>query len=477
MPYRGKRFSPTALCLVALILACGDDATEPQIGSIQVGLNIDGAAPDADGCLVSVDGADTRRLLDGESYVFGRLSTGTHSVAIFDVASNCAVQGERSRSVTVSANATVFVRFALDCPALGTITVTTTSIGSAIDADGFTVSLDGANAGIIGANDSVVVDVAVGQYHVELTGLADNCGVIGENPVSVTIVEEDATKVSFEVSCPPYYDYIAFSSSRGGGTNIYVMEPDGSRPTRLTDDTHTFDGEPYPSWSPDATSIAYAAGNGINVLNTANMTVRRIASPGSVGLCDWSPDGSRIVHDSFGDIYVVNADGTNPVNLTPGPDGGIDPAWSPDGSQIAFTSSRLSDQDIYVMDADGSNKVRLTDLREAAPAAWWWPAYEPAWSPDGTRIAFVGPSEQASTTIWVMNSDGSNLTKITDDLLGYQAWRPSWSPDGSGIAYWVFRPDDGYCYQVYVMDEDGSNPTNITNHESCNTVPDWSSGS
>lgn len=127
------------------------------------------------------------------------------------------------------------------------------------------------------------------------------------------------------------------------------------------------------------------------------------------------------------------------------------------------------------MDADGSNPVRLTDLMASVPNAYWWPAWEPAWSPDGAQIAFVGPVEQAVTAIWVMDSDGSNLTRLTADLLSYQAWRPTWSPDGSRIAYWALNPSDGYCYQLWVMDADGSNPTNITNHASCNTVPDWAS--
>lgn len=483
MPYRVARYPVSALCFAALmILACGDNNTEPQTGSIQASLTIDGTMTDVDGCFVSVDGMGGQQLLDGESYVFGGLSPGEHSVTISDVASDCSVQGERTRSVTVRANVTVFTQFAVDCSAPGTISLTTASIGSAVDADGYAVRLDGANTEVIGANDSMTVSVAAGQYDVELTGLADNCAVIGENPVRATVPEEGRARVRFNVSCPPYYDHIVFNSSREDGySNIFVMDSDGSRPTNLTP-VHTLpiNGEPYPSWSPNATEIAYAGDSGVNILNTADMSLRRITSPGRVASCDWSPDGTRIVHDSgldcpeggCTDIYTVNSDGTDPVNLTPGPDTGFDPAWSPDGSQIAF----VRQGEIWVMDADGSNPARLTDLMASVPTAYWWPAYEPAWSPDGDRIAFVGPVEQAETAIWVMDSDGSNLTRLTTDLLGYQAWRPTWSPDGSRIAYWALNPNDGYCYQLWVMDADGSNPTNITNHASCNTVPDWASG-
>ncbi len=202
--------------------------------------------------------------------------------------------------MTVRANVTVFTQFAVDCSAPGTISLTTASIGSAVDADGYAVRLDGADTEVIGANDSTTVSVAAGQHDVELTGLADNCAVIGENPVRATVPAEGTARIDFTVSCPPYYDHIVFNSNREGGTDIFVMESDGSRPTNLTP-VHMLpiNGEPYPSWSPDATEIAYAGDNGVNILNTADMSVRRITSPGPVGLCDWSPDGTRIVHDSF----------------------------------------------------------------------------------------------------------------------------------------------------------------------------------
>ncbi len=88
------------------------------------------------------------------------------------------------------------------------------------------------------------------------------------------------------------------------------------------------------------------------------------------------------------------------------------PNWSPDGTEIAFTSNRDGNDEIYVMNADGSNQTRLT----------YNDAYDgmPAWSPDGTRIAFESRRDSNGSAIYVMNADGSNQTQLTK--------RPWWSP-------------------------------------------------
>jgi len=367
----------------------------------------------------------------------------------------------------------------------GTVTVSTASIGSAIDADGYTVLLNGSDTGPIGANSSVSVGVAVGEYVVELTGLADNCGVIGGNPIAVTIVAEQATPIEFSVACPPFYDYIAFYSSRDGTSGIFVMRPDGSELMNLTPDTTRHYS--YPAWAPDATQISFTSVDDIWILNTATMQARQLTDGVSVQLSAWSPDGTRIAYDTFfdcpgsdtcGDIYVMNADGSGLVNLTPGPARGSEPAWSPDGSQIAFRSEVDGFVDIWVMEVDGSNAMKLTDL-EALPTGLYLDAYEPAWSPDGARIAFAGPGMNDGPRIWVMDADGSNLTMLTEYEPYYHAWRPSWSPDGTRIAFWAYKgfaegPEKSY--EIYVMDADGSNEVNLTNYAGYDVTPTWSPG-
>jgi TolB protein len=367
-------------------------------------------------------------------------------------------------------------------PPTGTLSVSTTSSGSVLDPDGYTLVIDGTNSLPVGVNDSASADIPVGQYSAELTGLADNCGVHGENPVSVTVTEGGDIRIDFRVSCPPFYDWIAFEGAgrKPDGLGIYLIRPDGSGEMKLTRDTL---GYSYPVWSPDATEIAFTrrfcenrrcGPRDLYVLDTRDLSERRLTVDAGVGLASWSPDGSRLAYDSFagepqseawGDLYTINADGSDPVNLTAGPETGGEPGWSPNGRQIAFAAG---DGMIWVIDVDGSNRQLLVDLQAI-------PTFEPAWSPDGSRIAFTGPGDQADNNVWVMNADGSNPSSLTEDGLYWQAWRPSWSPDGTQIAYWAYKPDGGHSYQIYVMNNDGSSPTRLT-FEGVNEGPYWSRG-
>ncbi len=178
----------------------------------------------------------------------------------------------------------------------------------------------------------------------------------------------------------------------------------------------------------------------------------------------WSPDGTKIAFVSnrnggFIQIYLMDADGKNPIKLTNAVWDDY-PSWSPDGKKIAFSSSLDGKmiRHIAVMDADGDNLVML----EANGT-------EPSWSPDGQEIAFVSRRDGIEE-IYVMGADGHGLKRVTHDFV--LKGGPSWSPDGRRIAYW--GEDNGF-FQIYVVRADGRNRTRLThNREEHHWLPAWS---
>ena len=240
---------------------------------------------------------------------------------------------------------------------------------------------------------------------------------------------------------------------------IYIMNADGSKPIRLTDDD-TWDC--CPAWSPDGTRIVFVSftlepwSSEISIINADGTGQKRLTNDGRFNHNpSWSPDGSKLIFDA-GErggrlaIYVMNPDGSDPTRLTDGSRNDSGPAWSPDGTSIAYSSAYGSGlEEIYLMNADGGNPVQLTDNDRQD--------LYPAWSPDGTRIAFVAYETDGIEEIYVMNADGSNPMRLTDNSASDRS--PAWSPDGSQIAFASNR--DGSS-EIYVMNADGSDPTRLT---------------
>lgn len=252
------------------------------------------------------------------------------------------------------------------------------------------------------------------------------------------IVPGKGEVVNMQPALSPDASHVAFSSNVEGQFSIYVVGVDGKGLRRITDGSGA-DSEP--AWSPDGSRIAFvrgfdATGSGIVILT-----------------CEMP-----------GDILVVGVnDGDNiqrpvEVNLTNG-QGGTDPAWSPDGSRIAFASDRAGSYDIYTMSSDDGQDVRRLTEDDTAEA-------DPSWSPDGSWIAYTGRLREDRTTqcgnmpiagsptctgtcpgddeeedsftsvggpyIYRMAADGSQQKRVTE---AGGAAEPDWSPDGSQILF------------------------------------------
>ncbi|HEX7313440.1 MAG TPA: Calx-beta domain-containing protein [Pyrinomonadaceae bacterium] len=265
---------------------------------------------------------------------------------------------------------------------------------------------------------------------------------------------------------------IAFDSNRDGNDELYVMDEDGTNVRRLTNHLAV---DRHPTWSPDGTRLAFYSDrdgrNAVYLMNADGSNVTKLSnSPDHASDPVWSPDGTRLAFTAFAnglssEVFVANVDGTGtPVNVSNNVNEDFAPSWSPDGKRLAFTSRRENNTfSLYVVGADGTGlKLVVNDYSR-----------EPAWSPDGGRIVYAGGVENGHG-IYVVNADGTNRKMLLPTPPFVSDLSPAWSSDGARIAFASNRDAGPANYEIFVMNADGTGLTRITNNNPAHDgYPAW----
>ena len=265
---------------------------------------------------------------------------------------------------------------------------------------------------------------------------------------------------------------IAFTSSREGNRDIYLMNPDGTQQVKITNH-RAIDGMPV--WSPTGEQILFASDRNkqklhwdIYLMDADGGNVRAVfAKSADRSQPMWSPDGKQIAYlrrePSGNFIYIATIDGKHEEKVAIG----SCPTWSPDGTEIAFVSGQPDQSHISILSLD-TRKQKVIFPPKARPS---WISGRVVWSPKGDKLAFswlhrVPLADFADTqTIYIINRDGTGLVQLVDEA-GPQAADAVWSPQGDALLY-IHRHR-----QVFKIGIDNKQVEQLT-HIGINFLGDW----
>lgn len=243
---------------------------------------------------------------------------------------------------------------------------------------------------------------------------------------------------------------------------LYLMDEDGQNVQLLVEIDPDEESIEYLAWSPDGKSIGYVIRDDSHDYTLWCVEVKtgettRIARDlgDSPHPFDWSADSRQIVYDTWDEvIYLVNADGSQDNELTPG----IAPFWSPDGDPIAYTlfGDSWDESSAMLINQDGSEKFTLREDRNTMYISY-------GWSPNGDWILVHMADEDEIHDIWLVSRDGDEEINLTDSR-GDNDIMPSFSPDGRWIAYFSCEDDNDYDCDIYIIRKDGTDRKRLAMH-------------
>jgi len=283
------------------------------------------------------------------------------------------------------------------------------------------------------------------------------------------------------VAHPPVARYGSDMLLFSANGDLVTMRADGSERRNLTSSA-TYEGAS--AWSPDGRYVAYAAaeaGNGDILIVPGkalgdperNTNITQSPDYDDSAPC-WSPDGRHIAFASFHRGYwgiftaelLIYEDYVEPLllqqrRLTMNKRFEGHPAWSPDGTWIAYTSDRGVRWQIYLTHVTGSQTMPVTGTTNLRSTAY------PAWSPDGLQLAFASTFD-GNWDIYVMDTEGGGLLQLTSHPAA--DWHPAWSPDGAWIA---FVSDRSGVSDIYLVRADGMELIQLTDNDEVEDFPVW----
>jgi hypothetical protein len=489
-----------SIALLTLVLlpsiACKDTGVEPDNRStIRVTVHTSGLDTD-DSFLVSLDNDAQKTIASGVTLVLRSVTTGRHTVALSDVRENCAVSGQNPVVIDVAASATANVDFQLTCTAVSGVIAVSVSTSGTSDAGLFGLEVDGAQPVLIRGNQTMALGVFPrGVHTISLVDVPQSCTVNGPSSTKVSIVAggtvQDTVAATFHVTCElgpvnsepaiaftrgdtvmlvnddgsglrslvqgtgaawsPSHTFVAFVRTECNEWDcdgfIWTVNPGGSGQRRVTSTSSFSDSDPAVSpdglriafirfwWGPDQTYLA------VSDLNGSQPRVLAIWDPYSEPT--WSPDGKRIAFTcegaapSFGGLDICLVDdnmtpctsyfvnqcvGQRPpvVHLTNTRFEESAPAWSPDGSRIAFTLACSWDKQCPAGVTPDQPYIALLDVATKS-VSLLAPGENPAWSPDGKRIVYESESKHPGLSL--INADGSSPGRLVEGPATNPAWK------------------------------------------------------